>query len=183
MSGKTIFLKSIAFAQYMFQFGMFVPARKATICPVEEIFFSIGDQSSELSGLSSFAFEILTIHHIIQETKKERKLLILVDELARTTNPSEGVLLVNAFLEMMNRYPNFTIITTHYSGIKAPCRRLRVKGLQIDEKVESLNPKDLNQYMDYTLVEILHEDVPQEALKISRLLGVDADFLELTKKF
>lgn len=183
MSGKTIFLKSLAFAQYMFQFGMFVPAREAAICPVDEIYFSMGDQSSELSGLSSFAFEILTINHIIQETKKRRKLLILVDELARTTNPSEGVILVNAFLELMSRYPNFSIVTTHYSGIKAPCRRLRVKGLQIDETMGSLDPKDLNQYMDYTLIEILHEDVPQEALKISRLLGVDQDLLKLTEKY
>ena len=183
MSGKTIFLKTIAYAQYMFQFGMFVPAREASICPVEEIFFSIGDQSSEHTGLSSFAYEILTINHIIQASRKGKKLLILVDELARTTNPVEGTLLVNAFIEIINKNPNFCIITTHYSGIKAQCRRLRVKGLQIDQIKENIEPKHLEQYMDYSLIEIPKEEVPHEALKIAQLLGVDSDFLKLAETY
>lgn len=183
MSGKTIFLKTIAYTQYMFQFGMFVPAREASICPVEEIFFSIGDQSSELTGLSSFAYEILTIDHIIQESKKGKKILILVDELARTTNPVEGTLLVNAFIEMINKNPNFCIITTHYSGIKAQCRRLRVKGLQIDQIKEKIEPQHLEQFMDYSLIEIQKEEVPHEALKIAQLLGVDSEYLKLAETF
>lgn len=183
MSGKTILLKSVAFAQWMFQLGYFVPAQEAQLELVEEIFFSVGDQSSELSGLSSFAFEILFINEIIKEVKKGRKLLILVDELARTTNPIEGTILVNTFLEIMNQYPNFCLVTTHYSGVKTKCRRLRVKGLQINEKIENVQPKDLNQYMDYTLIEIFNEEVPQEAIKIAQILGVDSDFLDLAKKY
>lgn len=181
MSGKTILLKSVAFAQWMFQLGFFVPAQEASLELVEEIFFSVGDQSSELSGLSSFAFEILFINEIIKEVKKGRKLLILVDELARTTNPIEGTILVNAFLEIMHQYPNFCLVTTHYSGVKTKCRRLRVKGLQINEKIENVQPKDLNQYMDYTLIEIFNEEVPQEAIKIAQILGVDADFLQIAQ--
>jgi DNA mismatch repair ATPase MutS len=178
MSGKTIFLKTIAFAQNMFQCGFFVPARDAEICPVDEIYFSMGDQSSELTGLSSFAYEILGINEIIKEVKKGRKLMILVDELARTTNPVEGTILVNAFIEMMSQFANFCIVTTHYSGVKAKCRRLRVKGLQINEIKEKMDPKNIHQYMDYTLIEILNEEVPMEALKIAQLLGVDEEFLK-----
>jgi len=183
MSGKTIFLKTLAFAQYMFQFGMFVPAREAEIYPVDEIFFSIGDQSSELSGLSSFAFEILTLNNIITEVKKGKKALILVDELARTTNPTEGTVLVNAFLDLMAQYPNFCIVTTHYSGIKANCRRLRIKGLQINESIEKVDPRDLNHYMDYSLVEILNEEVPHEAIKIAQLLGIDSEFINIAENY
>ena len=181
MSGKTILLKSVAFAQWMFQLGYFVPAQEAQLELVDEIFFSIGDQSSELSGLSSFAFEILFINEIIKEVKKGRKLLILVDELARTTNPTEGTIFVNAFLEIMNQYPNFCLVTTHYSGVTTKCRRLRVKGLQINNLQEIINPNDLNKYMDYTLLEIANEEVPQEAIKIAQILGVDADFLQIAQ--
>lgn len=181
MSGKTILLKSVAFAQWMFQLGFFVPAEEAELELVEEILFSVGDQSSEMSGLSSFAFEILFINEIIKEVKKGRKLLILVDELARTTNPTEGTIFVNAFLEIMNQYPNFCLVTTHYSGVKTKCRRLRVKGLQINENNRNIEPKDLNQYMDYTLIEIFNEEVPQEAIKIAQILGVDADFLQIAQ--
>lgn len=183
MSGKTIFLKTIAFAQNMFQFGFFVPARDSEICPVDEIYFSVGDQSSELTGLSSFAFEILEINEIIKEVKKGRKLLILVDELARTTNPVEGIIIVNAFLELMNQNPNFCIVTTHYSGVHANCRRLRVKGLQINDLKETIDPKNIHQYMDYTLIEIVNEEVPHEALKIAQLLGVDEEFLRKAESF
>jgi len=183
MSGKTIFLKAIAFAQNMFQFGFFVPARDAEICPVDEIYFSMGDQSSELTGLSSFAFEILEINEIIKEVKKGRKLLILVDELARTTNPVEGTIIVNAFLELMHQYPNFCIVTSHYSGVRAKCRRLRVKGLQINDLNEKIDPKNIHQYMDYTLIEIWNEEVPQEALKIAQLLNIDEEFLQKAESF
>jgi len=183
MSGKTILLKSVAFAQWMFQLGYFVPAQEAQLELVDEIFFSVGDQSSELSGLSSFAYEILFINEIIKEVKKGRKLLILVDELARTTNPTEGTIFVRAFLEIMNQYSNYCIVTTHYSGVNSKCRRLRVKGLQIDDLQEKIDPKNLNQYMDYTLLEIFSEEVPQEAIKIAQILGVDADFLDIAQNF
>lgn len=184
MSGKTIFLRSIALAQWMFQLGYFIPAQKARIEPVEEIFIrQEEEESSEQGGLSSFASEILWIDHIIQEVKKGKKSLILVDELARTTNPTEGRGLVSAFIEIMKQHPNFALITTHYSGVEGECRRLRVRGLQgIDPEVE-ITPETIHQYMDYSLIESDEKEVPHEALTIAQIFKVDKEFLELANRY
>lgn len=181
MSGKTVVLKTISLIQYMFQYGFFVPAKEARICLVDEIMQSIGDAQSEVNGLSSFAIEMLNIDRILKTAKEGRKILAVVDELARTTNPEEGKALVNAFIKVISKYNVFCLITTHYSGINSNCRRLIVKGLKINDR-SKITPQNINQYMDYSLVEIFDDRVPTEGLTIAEIFDVDKDFIEEAKK-
>lgn len=181
MSGKTVLLKTVALAQYLFQFGFYLPVKEAIMMPVEEILFSIGDQQSEMNGLSSFAVEILNINKIIVKAKKGTKILALVDELARTTNPEEGKAIVSAFIGLMTKYQANALITSHYGGISKPCRRLRVKGLNLNNVTEKINPNNLSDYMDYSLMEIDSDNVPMEGLKIAEIFEVDDEFLETAK--
>ena len=182
MSGKTVLLKSLTLAQYLFQFGFFVPATAAQIAPVDEVFCIIDDQQNEQRGLSSFAVEILNINKILDSVKSGKHPLVLVDELARTTNPDEGRRLVNAFVTMMERYHVMALITTHYSGIAANCRRLRVKGLKMDELTDSITPQNLYRHMDYALIETTSDKVPTEALTIARIFHADDEFLALAEE-
>ena len=144
---------------------------------MDEIITSIGDRQSALSGLSSFAVEVLTIDHIIKCARNGNRVLALVDELARTTNPDEGKQMVNGFVRICRKLSLTAIITTHYSGLEVDCRRLRVKGLQIPEGVSSLSIGHIADYMDYSLIETHNDDVPKEAFTIARLLHVDDEFL------
>jgi DNA mismatch repair ATPase MutS len=184
MTGKSIFLRSIAFSQWMFQFGFYVPAQKASIVPVEKIHFVAGDSDTENTGLSSFVNEIFHIHHILQEVKEHNKILVLVDEFARTTNPKEGAALVTAFLEVMNRHNAMCLVTTHYSNVEGAFRRLRVKGIQWD-KIEHIktHPKELNKYIDYQLEDCNEKTAPEEAVKIAEILAIDEPFISLVKKY
>lgn len=183
MGGKTILLKSIALSQYMFQFGFFVPATKAKICIVDEIICSIEDKQSDMNGLSSFASEMLNINHIIQEVKKGRNILALIDELARTTNPDEGLAIVNAIIELLDRHKVRSLITTHYSGINAEVKKLRVKGLILDKISLKPNINDINNMMDYSLVEDETSEVPADGIKIAEIIGVDSELISLSKKY
>lgn len=176
MAGKSVLLKTLALAQYLFQFGFYVPAQRASLCVVEEIITSIGDRQSELSGLSSFAVEILTIDKIIQEGRAGKRVLALVDELARTTNPEEGKVLVGNFIRLTTQLGITALVTTHYSGIEASCRRLRVKGLQLKEG-QVITAGNISDFMDYALVETDADEVPMEAFTIARLFGVDDELL------
>lgn len=176
MAGKSVLLKTLALTQYLFQFGFYVPAQRASLCVVEEIISSIGDRQSELSGLSSFAVEILTIDKIIQEGRAGKRVLALVDELARTTNPEEGKVLVGNFIRLTTRLGITALVTTHYSGIEASCRRLRVKGLQLKEG-QVITAGNIGDFMDYALVETDADEVPMEAFTIARLFGVDDELL------
>lgn len=176
MAGKSVLLKTLALTQYLFQFGFYVPAQRASLCVVEEIITSIGDRQSELSGLSSFAVEILTIDKIIQEGRAGKRVLALVDELARTTNPEEGKVLVGNFIRLTTQLGITALVTTHYSGIEASCRRLRVKGLQLKEG-QVITTGNISDFMDYALVETDADEVPMEAFTIARLFGVDDELL------
>ncbi len=178
MGGKTVLLKTIGLAQYLFQFGFFVPAVSASMAIVEQILMSIGDDQSELSGLSSFAAEMLNVDAIIRKSKVSKKILVLIDELARTTNPEEGKAIVNATLDILSEHHIPSLITTHYSGLVWEGRRLRVKGLQTEKLTHQLTAKNINDFMDYSLVENDSETINQQALRIARLLGVDLELLD-----
>jgi DNA mismatch repair ATPase MutS len=183
MGGKTVLLKTVALAQYLFQFGCYVPAQSAEIALVDEVLLSAGDEQNECNGLSSFAAEMLKIDAIIAQAKAGKKLLVLIDEPARTTNPQEGVAIVNALVHLLSVNNVRALITTHYSGIKASCRRLRVKGLSGKTIGGNINVETINSLMDYSPEETGEEAVPCEAIRIASLLGVDADLIDKATEF
>lgn len=183
MAGKTVVLKTIALAQYLFQFGFFVPANSAEIVPVEDIMLSIGDEQSEMNGLSSFAAEMLNINAIIKAVHSKKRILALIDELARTTNPEEGKAIVSATIDILEESNIRSLITTHYNGLNTSCRKLRVKGLMTEKITSNVTIESINNYMDYSLVENNDDIVPMEALRIANILGVDSELLEKADKY
>ena len=183
MAGKTILLKSLSLSQYLVQFGFYIPAKEAKVIIVEDILTSIGDHQNDEEGLSSYASEILLLNDIIRKVKQEKQYLVLVDELARTTNPNDGVALVDSFLNILSKYNSFSVITTHYSGIKTNCYRLRVKGFIHNKEQKELSLKDIPNQIDYSLIEDKEKKIPNEALNLASLLGVDEEFISKARRF
>lgn len=182
MAGKTVLLKTLALSQALCQYGFFVPATSAKIALVEHILFSIADEQSELSGLSSYAAEMLKVNQIVQMAKKQHPLLVLIDELARTTNPTEGRAIVSAVANYLDGCNVKAVITTHYSGLSTQCRKLRVKGFIEDSKDATITVKNIGDYIDYSLIDDDGTNVPHEALRIAQILGVDADIISEAAK-
>ncbi|MBR1643912.1 MAG: hypothetical protein IJ684_00870 [Bacteroidales bacterium] len=176
MAGKTVLLKTLSCAQLMAQFGMFVPAEEAQVSLVDDVVACIGDEQNEMKGLSSYASEIIKISHTLERAAEER-LLILVDEPARTTNPVEGKAIVQALAGMLNGSTSQTMITTHYSGLGTACRRLRVRGFVESMDSVPLSPDTINRFMDYTLLADESDEVPQEALRIATILGCHPELI------
>lgn len=177
MAGKTVLLKTLGIAQLLTQFGMYVPAESASVTLVDDVLFCIGDEQNEMNGLSSFASEIIKISEVVQLSASQC-LLILIDEPARTTNPVEGKAIVQALSDILISRNSFSLITTHYSQLGVPCRRLRIAGFREDLATAALSPDNINLFMDYSLVEDNSDTVPQEALRIATLLQCDADLVQ-----
>ena len=177
MAGKTVLLKTLGIAQLLTQFGMYVPAESATVTLVDDVLFCIGDEQNEMNGLSSFASEIIKISEVVQLSASQR-LLILIDEPARTTNPVEGKAIVQALSDILISRDSFSLITTHYSQLGVPCRRLRIAGFREDLATAALSPENINLFMDYSLVEDNSDTVPQEALRIATLLRCDETLIQ-----
>ncbi|MCL2511804.1 MAG: DNA mismatch repair protein MutS, partial [Bacteroidales bacterium] len=183
MAGKTVLLKTLCLAQNLFQFGFFVPAAEAQICIADAVLTCMEDQQSALKGLSSFAAEILNINEMLHVAGSGRKPLILIDELAQTTNPVEGSAIVNSVLELLYENKVQSVITTHFSNITTSCKKFRVKGFTGKNIPQNINPQQINDFMDYTLIEDTVEQVPMEALRIAKILGVDKVLLEKAISF
>lgn len=187
MGGKTVSLKTVGLLLAMAQYGMFVPAEKMKFSIKEFIFFSVGDIQSTDMGLSTFGGEILKIKEAIKDSN--RKGLILIDELARGTNPKEGYALSKAIINYLKNKETITIITTHFDGLAddGEVRHLQVRGLSIEDfhqisktiREEKQGIDMLHYYMDYRLREIKDiKEVPKDAINISRLMGLEESILE-----
>ena len=180
MTGKTVLLKSIALAQTLSQFGFHVPAASAEIVPVDRIILCTTDEQNELSGLSSFAAEMTRLNKMTEHIEDGERLLVLIDELARTTNPTEGKAIVAGVLSFLSEHKVSSLITTHYT-INTPCRKLRVKGFRLKDKNVKITIHNINNYIDYSLEESQEKEVPHEAIYIAEILGISDDLLHRIK--
>lgn len=177
MAGKSVLLRSVALAQALCQFGCFVPASKATIVPVEKISLSIGDAEDTSRGLSSYAAEMLRVDTIVQSALAGSRQLVLIDELARTTNPQEGSAIVCSVLDLLEEYKVSALVTSHYA-VDSPCRKLRVRGFsEQKDPNRQINIDNINNFIDYSLEEAQDGEVPHEAIRIAEILGVQPQLL------
>lgn len=169
MGGKSVVLKSVALCQYLCQFGFGVPAAQARIALKDEIHFCIGDHQSVTEGLSSFAAEMKLTDGLIRASRRGVRLLALLDEPARTTNPTEGTALVSALLQILRQRGVSLLMATHYVVVgDHNCRCLKVKGFAQGK-------------MDYSLMEVENGEVPLEALRVAEQLGVDPEWIAAAK--
>ena len=169
MGGKTIVLKTLAMSQYLLQLGFGIPADSAEMMIYDEIFCLTTDDQSLNKGLSSFAAEMKNIDAVIKASHDDKKILALIDEPARSTNPTEGTALVSSLVKLLQDKAMSLIIVTHYNIKTYNNKCLRVKGLE-------------NGKMNYELVETHEGEVPHEALNIAESLGVAPQWIQMAKE-
>lgn len=181
MGGKTLMLKTLAVSQLLFQYGFYVPATEAKIAIVDDVMCSFTDEQDQMQGLSSFASEMKRIDEIISTIDTNQRVLVLIDELARTTNPKEGAAIVSAMLDILREREVSSFITTHYD-ITTSCRRLRVKGLK-DEVMagNNLSITNIQKAIDYNLIDDVSLGAPNEAIRIAEMLGINKKLIEKAK--
>ena len=187
MGGKTISLKMIGLLSTMVQYGLFVPCKSMEMGLHNFVHISTGDSQSTDMGLSTFGAEIKELQEVINN-KKQRG-LILIDELARGTNPEEGYAISKGIVNYFKNKSNMTIITTHYDNVANTdgVVHLQVIGLaNINYEIlkDELKEKEygievVSKYMDYRLKRVeSREQVPRDAINIARLMGLDETIIK-----
>ena len=183
MGGKSICMKTVALNVLLANSGMYVYADSARIPMVDFLYMISDDLQNVESGLSTFGAEIMYLKKIIAASKHKNGLIIL-DELARGTNPHEGKILLQAVIEFFKKQKSYTFISTHFDGI--PCDdiiHLQVVGIskinfeKLSQLIDLNKGKALDiiqEYMDYSIEETEANEVPQNALQIAKLLGLDS---------
>lgn len=192
MGGKTITLKIIALLTAMAQYGLLVPAKYMETSIVDYIYVSIGDLQSIDSGLSTFGGEINQVKSALRES--DRNGLILIDELARGTNPKEGYAISKAIVKFLIDKPSISVITTHYDNVAntkgvVHYQVVGLANLDYDRLKEQMLKVDkhgidmVSEYMDYRLIRVKENtSVPTDALNIARFMGLQTEILDLAEE-
>lgn len=191
MGGKTISLKMVGLLSAMAHYGLFVPAKTMRLSLNNFIKTSIGDMQSADSGLSTFGGETKTVQEAIEMS--DNRGLILIDELARGTNPEEGYAISKAIVTYLKDRNSISLLTTHYDNVASmeEVLHLQVVGLS------SVNIEDLrqeftydnkmeviNKYMDYHLRPVgKTTEVPKDAINIAKIMGLDEGILKLAEDY
>lgn len=193
MGGKTVSLKLVGLLTVMAQYGLMVPAKEMILGLNQFIKTSIGDPQSTDKGLSTFGGEIRLIQQAIE--RSQEKGLILIDELARGTNPEEGYAISKAIVEYLRDKKSITLLTTHYDHIGSMDKvvHFQVIGLSnVDlnqlqsqlEYVEDHKIDIINKHMDYRLKVVdKTTKVPKEAINIARIMGLDQQIIQRAEKY
>lgn len=191
MGGKTISLKLVGLLSAMAQYGLFVPAKKISLGLSNFIDSSIGDMQSTDSGLSTFGGEIKTVQEAIE--KSDNRGIILIDELARGTNPEEGYAISKAIVSYLKEKDSITLLTTHYDNVadSEEVSHLQVVGLSsinlldLAEKFDENRKMEIvNKYMDYRLKKVDQDtQVPKDAINIAKLMGLEDEVLSRAEEY
>ncbi|MBF4695502.1 lysine 5,6-aminomutase reactivase ATPase KamC [Fusibacter ferrireducens] len=185
MGGKTVSLKMIGLLVAMAHYGIFLPCESAEISLFDFVFISVGDSQSIDMGLSTFGGEIREIAKVLKRTDQHG--FILIDELARGTNPLEGYAISKALIEHLAESGLITVITTHYDGLTnlKNVDHYQVKGLsEVDfsHLAGEKSMKLLHELMDYRLVRVNQlKEIPKDAIRISEFMGLEHKIIEKAK--
>ncbi|NCG21082.1 MAG: hypothetical protein GWP91_18890 [Rhodobacterales bacterium] len=115
--GKTVALKTIGLCALLVQRGCFVPADEGSRVDLfEEIAAAIGDQQTVEGDLSSFSAHLVVLGEMLQMARPGA--LLLLDELATGTDPTQGAALAQAVLETLLDRGARLVITTHFGRLK-----------------------------------------------------------------
>ncbi len=194
MGGKTISLKLAGQIPILVQYGFFVPAKHARIGLSNYMQILIGDSQSVERGLSSFGSEMEELKEILDHGQDRS--LILIDEIASGTNPTEGTALTKSLVDYLIEKPYISLITTHFESVteREGIVNMQVRGLTdcnfelLEREIRYANRRDriniISKHMDYRLYRVdNHTQVPKEALSIAAMLGIDKEIIEGAKKY
>ncbi len=116
--GKTVILKTVGLLTLAALCDLPVPCEEGTVLrKFDAVLADIGDEQSIEQNLSTFSSHLTHIRDIIN-ISRDRKSLVLLDEIGSGTDPAEGAAIGCAVLDELTERDSVTLATTHLAGIK-----------------------------------------------------------------
>ncbi len=113
MAGKSTIMRQVALISILAQVGSFVPARKATLPLIDQLFTRIGASDFLTEGLSTFMVEMQETAEMLHQATSRS--LVILDEVGRGTSTYDGMSLAQSILEyFLRKLKSYTLFATHY---------------------------------------------------------------------
>ena len=118
MGGKSTYMRQVALIVLLAHTGSFVPAQRAQIGPIDQIFTRIGASDDLASNRSTFMVEMSETAYILHHATAQS--LVLMDEVGRGTSTFDGLALAHAIAEhLLQKNQSFSLFATHYFELTA----------------------------------------------------------------
>ncbi len=123
MAGKSTFLRQNALLALLAQAGSYVPARRARIGLVSQLFSRVGASDDLARGRSTFMVEMVETAAILNQA--DSRALVILDEIGRGTATYDGLSIAWAVLEHLHETNRCrALFATHYHEMTALAGKL-----------------------------------------------------------
>ena len=123
MAGKSTFLRQNALLALLAQIGSFVPAKKARIGILSQLFSRVGAADELAKGRSTFMVEMVETAAILNQA--DHRTLVILDEIGRGTATFDGLSIAWATLEYIHdKIKCRTLFATHFHELTELSNRL-----------------------------------------------------------
>lgn len=187
MAGKSTYMRQSALLTLMTQVGSFIPAREASISPVDKIFTRIGASDDLVSGQSTFMVEMNEVSHILKYATN--KSLVILDEIGRGTSTYDGMSIARAVIEHIRDHIGAkTLFATHYHELTDLEDEVHVKNYCIAVKEKGSDVTFLRRIIrgsadkSYGIHVAKLAGLPQEVVKRAETILIDLENTAPTKE-
>ena len=187
MAGKSTYMRQSALLTLMTQVGSFIPAREASISPVDKIFTRIGASDDLVSGQSTFMVEMNEVSHILKYATN--KSLVILDEIGRGTSTYDGMSIARAVIEHIRDHIGAkTLFATHYHELTDLEDDVHVKNYCIAVKEKGSDVTFLRRIIrgsadkSYGIHVAKLAGLPQEVIKRAETILIDLENTAPTKE-
>jgi len=187
MAGKSTYMRQSALLTLMTQVGSFIPAREASISPVDKIFTRIGASDDLVSGQSTFMVEMNEVSHILKYATN--KSLVILDEIGRGTSTYDGMSIARAVIEHIRDHIGAkTLFATHYHELTDLEDDVHVKNYCIAVKEKGSDVTFLRRIIrgsadkSYGIHVAKLAGLPQEIIKRAETILIDLENTAPTKE-
>jgi DNA mismatch repair protein MutS len=124
MGGKSTYMRQVALIALLAHCGSYVPAKRARIGPLDQIFTRIGAADDLAGGRSTFMVEMTEAAYILHHATPQS--LVLMDEIGRGTSTYDGLALAWAIARhLVEKSRCYTLFATHYFELTALAAEFR----------------------------------------------------------